>query len=88
MALLDDIANEVSQLTDEQIAEAANAILARKAKEKGRMTPDRVQKMKDREKARRTRNQEILKLARAKGIVPPAPPRTQFGRPVEATSTE
>lgn len=73
MSLLDDIAKEVSELTDEQIAEAAAKIVARKATEKARMTPERAQKMKDREKRRRQLNSAILAAAKAKGLVPDAP---------------
>jgi hypothetical protein len=73
MSLLDDIAAEVSQLTDEEIAAAAASIMARKTKEKARMTPERIQAGKDREKKRRMTNAAILALAKEKGIVPASP---------------
>lgn len=72
MSILDEIAAEVAQLSDEEIAKAAQAIQARKVREKERMTPDRAQKMKDREKKRRLTNKAILMLAKQKGLLPQA----------------
>lgn len=74
MSLLDDIAKEVSELSDDEIAAAAAKITERKAKEKARMTPERAQKMKDREKRRRQYNAAVLAAAKAKGLVPAAEP--------------
>lgn len=71
-SILDEISAEVAQLTDEEIAAAATQIQARKDREKARMTPDRAQKMKDREKRRRLLNKKIMELAKAKGLVPQA----------------
>lgn len=71
-SILDEISAEVAQLSDDEIAKAAAAILERKSREKARMTPDRKEKMKLAEKRRRVTNQEILKLAKAKGLVPAA----------------
>lgn len=68
-SILDEISAEVSQLTDEEIAQAATQIQARKDREKARMTPDRAQKMKDREKRRRLLNKEIMRIAKEKGLV-------------------
>lgn len=68
-SLLDDIATEIGQLSDEEIAEAAAKIQASKDKAKAAMTPERVQKMKDREKKRRLLNAAILKAAKDKGLV-------------------
>lgn len=67
--LLDEISQEVANLSDEELAQAAQAIQARKTKEKARMTPERAQKMKDREKRRRLLNSQILKAAKEKGLV-------------------
>lgn len=69
-SILDEIAAEVGQLTDEEIATAAAAIQAKKEKAKLSMTPERAQKMKDREKKRRLTNSAILKLAKEKGLLP------------------
>lgn len=68
-SILDDIAKEVAELSDEELAKAAAAIQERKAKEKARMTPERQQKMRDREKRRRQTNAAILAAAKAKGLV-------------------
>lgn len=68
-SILDEISAEVAQLSDEEIAKAAQAIQARQARAKAAMTPDRAQKMKDREKRRRMLNSAILKAAKAKGLV-------------------
>lgn len=70
-SILDEITAEVAQLSDEEIAKAAASIVERKAKAKAAMTPDRAQKMKDREKKRRLTQSAILKLAKEKGLVPP-----------------
>lgn len=67
-SLLDDISAEIAALSDQEIAEAAKQIQARKEKEKARMTPDRKEQMKEREKRRRLKNAEILKAAKAKGL--------------------
>lgn len=75
-SILDEIAAEVGQLSDEEIQKAAAAILERKERAKQAMTPERAQKMKDREKRRRQLNSAILAAAKAKGLVPseaPAP---------------
>lgn len=77
MSLLDDIAKEVSELSDDEIAAAAAKITERKAKEKARMTPERAQKMKDREKRRRQLNAAILAAAKAKGLVPAESAKTE-----------
>lgn len=69
-SLLDEIAAEVSQMSDDDIAAAAQKITAQREKAKLRMTPESAQKMKDREKQRRLRNAQILKLAKEKGLVP------------------
>lgn len=69
MSLLDDISAEIGQLSDEDIAKAAAQILERKEKAKAAMTPERAQKMKDREKKRRQYNSELLKVAKAKGLI-------------------
>ncbi len=69
MSILDDIAAEVAQLTDAEIAATANALLARKERDKAKMTPDKKQQMKDREKRKRLLNKEIMKLAKAKGFI-------------------
>lgn len=71
--ILDDIATEVSQLSDEEIAAAAAQIQARRQKAAASMTPERKQKMKDREKRRRQLNSAILKAAREKGLLPEQP---------------
>lgn len=68
-SILDDIAAEVAALTDEELAEAASKIQAQRVAARARMTPDRAQKMKDREKARRQKNALIVKLAKEKGLV-------------------
>lgn len=68
-SLLDEISAEVAQLSDEEIAKAAQAIQARKEREKARMTPDAKQKMKDREKRRRLVAKEVLRIAKEKGLV-------------------
>ena len=68
-SILDEITAEVSQLTDEEIAQAAAKIQERQAAARARMTPETKQKMKDREKRRRLTNQAILKLAKEKGLV-------------------
>lgn len=68
-SILDEISEEVANLTDEEIAQAATAIMARKDREKARMTPDRAQKMKDREKRRRMLNKRIMEVAKQKGLV-------------------
>lgn len=69
MSLLDDVQSEVSKLSDAEIAEAAQKIQARQQKARASMSPDRVQKQKDREKHRRALNSAILKAAKAKGLV-------------------
>lgn len=69
MSILDDISAEVAQLSDEEIAKAAAQIQARNDRAKASMTPDRVQKMKDREKRRRALNSAILKAAKEKGLL-------------------
>lgn len=68
-SILDEISEEVANLTDEEIATAAAQIQARKEREKLRMTPDRAQKMKDREKRRRLLNKRIMEVAKQKGLV-------------------
>lgn len=68
-SLLDQIASEVSQMSDEDLAVAAAKISQSREKAKARMTPERVQAGKDREKARRQKNAAILKLAKEKGLV-------------------
>lgn len=73
MTLLDDIQKEISELSDEQIAEAASKIVARKQREKARMTPDKKEQMKQRETRRRQLNAAILKAAKEKGLVPAEP---------------
>lgn len=83
MTLLDEIAKDLSELTDEQIAEAAQKILARQAKTKAAMTPDRIQKGKDREKRRRALNSAILKAAKEKGLVAAAAVPVE-GEPAQA----
>lgn len=69
MSMLDDIQKEVSELTDAEIAEAAGKIQARQDRAKASMTPERKQKMKDREAHRRKLNAAILKAAKEKGLV-------------------
>lgn len=66
--ILDEIAAEVAQLSDEELAAAAAQIQERNEKAKARMTPDAKQKMKDREKRRRMLNKEILRIAKEKGL--------------------
>lgn len=68
-SILDEISEEVANLTDEEIAQAASQIQARRDREKARMTPDRAQKMKDREKRRRLLNKRIMEVAKQKGLV-------------------
>lgn len=72
MALLDEVQAEVNQLTDEQIAEAAQKLIARQQAQRAAITPERAAKAKEREKRRRMLNSEIVKLAKAKGLVPAA----------------
>lgn len=67
-SILDEIAQEVEALSDDEIAKAAAAIQARKATEKARMTPERQQKMRDREKRRRELNKAIMLAAKKRGI--------------------
>lgn len=69
MSLLDEISAEVGQMSDEELAAAAAKITERREKAKQAMTPERIQKSKDREKKRRQLNSEILKAAKAKGLV-------------------
>lgn len=69
VSLLDQINAEVAALSDEEIAKAAQAIQARKDREKARMTPATKEKMKEREKKRRQLNAAILKAAKEKGLV-------------------
>lgn len=67
--ILDDIRAEVAQLTDEQVKAAAEEILAqRKKAAKYSSTP----RAKERAKERRAEQSEIVRLAREKGLVPPA----------------
>ena len=67
--ILDEIAAEVAQLSDDEIAQAAQAIQARKLREKAKMTPDRKERMKERERRKRLLNKAILQLAKDKGLV-------------------
>lgn len=76
MSILDEISAEVGQMTDEQLAEAAAKIQGRRERAKAAMTPERIQKAKDREAKRRKLNSEILKAAKAKGLVPGAAAET------------
>lgn len=87
-SLLDEIAGEISQLSDAEIAEAAAKIQAQKDRAKAAMTPERAQKMKDREKKRRLLNAEILKLAKAKGLVPGAAAPAAEGEGAAAEGTQ
>lgn len=73
MSLMDEISLEVSALSDEDLAKAAAEIQAAKDRAKANMTPERIQKMKDREKRRRDLNKAILAAAKAKGLLPLAP---------------
>ena len=75
MSVLDEITKEVSQMTDEQIAEAAAKLLAQQERAKQRMTPERKQAMREREARRRKLNQAILREAKAKGLVGTATPQ-------------
>lgn len=68
-SILDEISAEVAQLSDEEIAAAAAQIQARRERAKAAVTPERAQKMKDREKRRRQLQSAILKLAKEKGLV-------------------
>lgn len=68
-SILDEINAEVAQLSDEEIAKAAAQILESRERAKGRMTPDRKQKMRDQEKKRRETQKAILAAAKAKGLV-------------------
>lgn len=63
-SLLDEINAEVANLSDEEIAAAAQKISARKDRAKASMTEERKQKMKDREKRRRQLDAAILKKAK------------------------
>lgn len=67
--LLDQIEAEIGALSDQEIADAAAQIQARKDRAAQAMTPERKQKMKDREKLRRLKNAAILKVAKEKGLV-------------------
>lgn len=69
MSILDEISAEVAQLSDEEIAKAAEAIQARKAKEKAKMTPEKKEAMKERERRKRAFNKAVLEAAKAKGLV-------------------
>lgn len=82
--LLDQIEAEIGALSDQEIADAAQQIQARKERAAAAMTPERKQKMKDREKQRRLKNAAILKLAKEKGLLHTAP---VAGEAVDANPT-
>lgn len=69
MSILDEIVAEVGNLSDDEIAVAAQAIQARKEKERAKMTPERKEQMKQREQRKRALNREILRLAKEKGLL-------------------
>jgi hypothetical protein len=73
--IMDEIAQEVAQLTDEEIARAAAAIQQRRAKAKAAMSPDRKERMKERERRKRLLQKAILQLAREKGLLAEAQER-------------
>jgi hypothetical protein len=74
MNMLDEIASEVGQLSDEDLAKAALEIQARNAaardRAKQRQTPEAKAKMREREAKRRKTNAAILALAKQKGLIP------------------
>lgn len=74
MSLLDEISAEVGNMSDEELAVAAAKITERRERAKAAMTPERIQKGKDREKRRRQLNAAIVKAAKAKNLVPGAEP--------------
>lgn len=67
-SMLDEINKEVSELSDEQIAAAAEKILARQAKARSSMTEERKTKEKANAARRRQLDKAILAQAKAKGI--------------------
>ena len=64
--LFDEIAAEVDDMTDEELAQAAEQIKERKAREKAKMTPEKKEAQKLREKKKRLRQKEILARYEAK----------------------
>lgn len=68
-SMLDQISAEIAELSDEELAAAAQKIQARNDAARQRMTPERKQKMKDAEARRRKLNAAILKAAKEKGLV-------------------
>lgn len=74
--LLDDIANDIANLSDDDLKAAAEEILAARERAKARpLSAATKERMREREKRRRKYNSELLKIAREKGLVPA--PRAQ-----------
>lgn len=71
-SILDEVAAEVANLSDEEIAAAAAKIDAQRRKQRQSMTEERKAKMKAAEQKRRAVKSAILKLAKEKGLLPQA----------------